>query len=63
LAGREVIRGILKGWDKAFGDGLGEEGYAGDVWGTLNGGTPSDFGAGMDDGGEGVIAKRSIPEI
>jgi purine nucleoside permease len=63
LAGREVIRGILKGWDKAFGDGLGEEGYAGDVWGTLNGGLPPDFGAGMDDGGEGLIAKRGIRDM
>ncbi|KAL3440075.1 purine nucleoside permease-domain-containing protein [Aspergillus insuetus] len=63
LEGREVIRKILQGWDKASDDGLGEEGYVGDVWGTLNRGTPPDFGAGMDDGVEAIIAKRGILEV
>jgi hypothetical protein len=53
----------LKGWEKGFRGGLREEGYVGDAWGTLNGGNPPDFGARMDDGGEGVIAKRGILEM
>ncbi|KAL3492425.1 putative purine nucleoside permease [Aspergillus germanicus] len=63
LAGWEIIKAILKGWDEAFRDGLGERGYVGDVWGTLNGGTALDFGASMDDGREAIIAKRSILEV
>ncbi|KAL2841771.1 purine nucleoside permease [Aspergillus pseudodeflectus] len=60
LAGREVIKGILGSWGMLFQHGFDEEGYAGDVWGSLSGGVPPDFGAAMDDGGEGVIAKRGV---
>ncbi|CEN59407.1 hypothetical protein ASPCAL01857 [Aspergillus calidoustus] len=60
LAGREVIKGILGGWGLLFQHGFDEEGYAGDVWGSLSGGAPPDFGAAIDDGGEGIIAKRGV---
>ena len=42
LAGREVVGGILSGWDSTFSSGVPADNYIGDIFGTL-GGTP-DFG-------------------
>lgn len=42
LAGREVVAGILDGWNSTFAGGVNATNYIGDIFGTL-GGTP-DFG-------------------
>ncbi|KAJ9631995.1 hypothetical protein H2203_000396 [Taxawa tesnikishii (nom. ined.)] len=44
LAGREVVQGILDGWNSTFAKGVNASNYVGDIFGTL-GGTP-DFGPG-----------------
>ncbi|KAK5113358.1 hypothetical protein LTR62_003457 [Meristemomyces frigidus] len=40
LAGREVIGGIMDGWNSTFADGVNATNYIGDIFGTL-GGTPN----------------------
>lgn len=42
LAGREVVAGILNGWNTTFAGGVNATNYVGDIFGTI-GGTP-DFG-------------------
>lgn len=42
LAGREVVGGIISGWNTTFAQGVNATNYVGDIFGTL-GGTP-DFG-------------------
>lgn len=46
LAGREVIKGILDGWNATFCEGVKPSNYIGDIFGTL-GGTPN-FGPGSE---------------
>ncbi|KAI9724176.1 MAG: hypothetical protein M1828_003921 [Chrysothrix sp. TS-e1954] len=57
LAGREVIAGIVNGWDKTFKKGIKAPNYIGDIFGTL-GGKP-DFGLPSAFIGDQVMAKRS----
>ena len=42
LAGREIVHGILEGWEATYSEGINHDNYIGDVFGTL-GGDP-DFG-------------------
>lgn len=61
LAGTEVIKGVLDGWDTTFAGGVNATNYIGDIFGSL-GGEP-DFGPGSKFGGEalqpnGEIIKR-----
>jgi hypothetical protein len=43
-AGIEIVKGIVRDWDKTFKDGITAENYVGDIFGSL-GGEP-DFGFG-----------------
>lgn len=37
LAGIEIVKGILGGWDTVFLQGVSASNYVGDIWGTLGG--------------------------
>ncbi|KAK7216120.1 hypothetical protein V2G26_004123 [Clonostachys chloroleuca] len=37
LAGIEIVKGILGGWDTVFNQGVPASNYVGDIWGTLGG--------------------------
>ncbi|PQE15780.1 purine nucleoside permease protein [Rutstroemia sp. NJR-2017a BBW] len=50
LAGTEVIKGLLDGWNSTFAAGVNATNYIGDIFGSL-GGEP-DFGPGSEFGGE-----------
>ncbi|QSZ31070.1 hypothetical protein DSL72_000631 [Monilinia vaccinii-corymbosi] len=50
LAGTEVIKGLLGGWDSTFAAGINATNYIGDIFGSL-GGEP-DFGPGSEFGGK-----------
>ncbi|KAK0818397.1 hypothetical protein LTR75_002710 [Friedmanniomyces endolithicus] len=44
LAGREVIAGIMDGWNSTFAAGVNATNYVGDIFDTLGGDTAPDFG-------------------
>lgn len=77
LAGREVVGGILDGWNSTFARGVNATNYIGDIFGTL-GGTPDfgpygyndnpvkrDVGSGLESAGmksrRNMKGKRSVP--
>ncbi|TKA83017.1 hypothetical protein B0A55_00828 [Friedmanniomyces simplex] len=62
LAGREVVAGILDGWNSTFAAGVNASNYVGDIFGTL-GGSP-DFGPYTYNNNpvkRDVTAKRNVP--
>ncbi|TGO60966.1 hypothetical protein BCON_0031g00440 [Botryotinia convoluta] len=58
LAGTEVIKGLLDGWNSTFAEGVAPTNYIGDIFGSL-GGEP-DFGPGSEFGGEEVDPNNEV---
>ncbi|KAF7894506.1 uncharacterized protein EAF01_009957 [Botrytis porri] len=58
LAGTEVIKGIIDGWNSTFAAGVTPTNYIGDIFGSL-GGEP-DFGPGSEFGGEEVDPNNEV---
>ncbi|KAB8302989.1 hypothetical protein EYC80_006298 [Monilinia laxa] len=61
LAGTEVIKGVLGGWNTTFAAGVNATNYIGDIFGSL-GGEP-DFGPGSEFGGEPVAPNGEVIHI
>lgn len=57
IAGAEVVKGIIDGWNVTFARGAKPSNYVGDIFGSL-GGEP-DFGPGIAFGGQAALAGSS----
>ncbi|KAK8133059.1 hypothetical protein PG999_001232 [Apiospora kogelbergensis] len=59
-AGSLIVSGILSNWDDVYGPGIPPTNYIGDVFGSLGGPLPPNFGSGKDVfGGKGAAADGS----
>ena len=62
-AGSLIVSGILSNWDDVYGPGIPPTNYIGDVFGSLGGPLPPNFGSGKDVfGGKGAAADGSTYE-
>ncbi|KAK0936043.1 hypothetical protein LTR29_012416 [Friedmanniomyces endolithicus] len=60
LAGREVIAGILGGWNSTFAAGVNATNYVGDIFDTLGGAIAPDFGPYTFNNNPVVPTKRDV---